>query len=67
MTDPDARIIEAIARDLCLKAGLDPDELTYGPDSIVGVEQDGWPAWEYFWEEAERMWRQSGKDETFSP
>ena len=59
MVKEDERIIEAIAKDLCIKAGLDPDEITYGPDAIVDMQCEGWPAWEYFYEQAAKMWAQS--------
>lgn len=50
MTDP--RAIEAKARELCEEAGLDPDEISPGPRSIVGIPEDAWPNWEYFYENA---------------
>ena len=45
--------IETKARELCEEAGLDPDERSPGPRSIVGIPEDAWPNWEYFYEDAE--------------
>ena len=44
--------IEALARKICIGAGLDPDEQSPGPNSMVGIPEDAWPNWEYFWEQA---------------
>lgn len=47
--------IEQLARKLCRESGLDPEGRSPGPRSIVGVPEDAWPNWEYFWENAAEM------------